>query len=54
MNFNLSHMSISSILMITNYSHLDHESADGAIVHIFQRYFYPADWFFQVDNFYLL
>lgn len=49
-NTNLSHMSVTAILMIRNYGDLQHESAQRLHIAIFNGYLHPAIRLGQIDD----
>lgn len=54
MDFDLSYMSVSSILMVGQDSDLDEESADRRVSDIFERNHNPAIRFVQIDQLHFL
>lgn len=51
MDFYLSHMSISAILMIADNCNLDHESANGLLSDVFDRNDNPSRWLCEINYF---
>lgn len=53
-NFNLSHVRVSSILMVAYYCYLYHKCPNRSIIYVLYGNDNPTTWFIQIHYFYFL